>query len=146
MRLSKQQKKILLCLKERTDKEYRTRLYDIKMYLWGSEPIIHSEGSLGFTIHDRDRLPRYIEGNRYFSVKRSVLNLKDKGLIDIKYDELSVKILKSSGVTGIEYGKLPNWMSFRPKLLCFLTNKGSKCVEDLLHNKKNGGWLNENRR
>ena len=41
----------------------------------------------------------------------------------------------------MECEKLPKWEWVKLPPYFFLTDKGAKCVEDLLHNKKNGGWL-----
>ena len=111
-RLSKRQKQILKFLKQRMDKDFTTPLYVIKLQLWGKENRLHLKGKQ--LVIAGSRLPICKGGNKHFSVKRSVLNLHKKGLVDMQ-DE-------------IYDGRVQPYF--------FLTDEGLKCVEKLTTQKE----------
>lgn len=108
-RLSKQQKKILKYLEQRRNEGFTTPLARIKYHLWGKEDRLKLEGRQLVIVGCR--LPICKGGNNHFSVKRSMLNLMDKELIDMEYENPDI------------------WTKAEPYF--FLTEKGTKCVEKI---------------
>jgi len=107
MRLSKQQKKILIFMNGRN---IDTTIHDIKAELWGTITAGLYEGGI---LREYDKL-RDKSGNYHYSVKRSVLNLLDKKLITVE---------------------LKTYPYMRSRMCYNITDEGSKCVEKILHNK-----------